>query len=64
MPFNVANKFHFGTGWVQRWQGRRRHMLSNSPLSQGWATAYFAGFALVMLAIAIGMATKRDARSG
>jgi hypothetical protein len=46
---------------VQRWQGRRRHVLSNSPLSQGWALAYFAGFALVMLAIAIGVARKRDA---
>jgi len=49
MPFNVAHKFLTGGGG------------SDSPLSPGWALAYFAGFALVLLGIAIFVAKKRDA---
>jgi ABC-2 type transport system permease protein len=52
MPFNVAGKFLNGGGGVEP---------SSSPLSPGWALAYFAGVAIVLLAIAIGVAKKRDA---
>ncbi|MFD9889533.1 ABC transporter permease [Amycolatopsis sp. NPDC059027] len=56
MPFNVADKFLRGGGNLE--QGRP---LSDAPLSPGWALAYFAGFSIVLLAIAIGVAKKRDA---
>ncbi|WP_033291387.1 ABC transporter permease [Amycolatopsis jejuensis] len=52
MPFNVAEKFLGGQGGPSR---------SDAVLSQGWSLAYFAGFAVVLLAIAIGVAKKRDA---
>ncbi|GAA4537915.1 hypothetical protein [Amycolatopsis samaneae] len=55
MPFNVADKFLSGGGNTA---GR---IVSDSPLSPGWALAYFAGFSIVLLAIAIGVAKKRDA---
>jgi ABC-2 type transport system permease protein len=54
MPFNVANKFLTGMDGGAA-------ALSSSPLSPGWALAYFAGLALVLLAVAIGVAKKRDA---
>lgn len=49
LPFNVASKFLA--------DGRE----STATLSQGWALAYFAAIALVLLAIAVGVAKKRDA---
>ena len=52
LPFNVAGKFLNGGGGVEP---------SSSPLSPGWALAYFAGVAIVLLGIAIGVAKRRDA---
>ncbi|MEV6909717.1 ABC transporter permease [Amycolatopsis sp. NPDC051071] len=57
MPFNVADKFITGS---------RSGQLDGPPpsdavLSPGWALAYFAGFALVMLTISLVVANKRDA---
>ncbi|WP_158879551.1 ABC transporter permease [Amycolatopsis anabasis] len=60
LPFNVANKFLTGDG-AARGAEMDGPPLSTSTLSPAWALAYFAGFALVMLAIAIGVAKKRDA---
>jgi ABC-2 type transport system permease protein len=62
MPFNAAEKFLTGDGASN--MGRNPGAgapLSTSPLSPGWALAYFAGIALVTLAVAIGVAKKRDA---
>ncbi|MDT8910523.1 ABC transporter permease [Amycolatopsis sp. PS_44_ISF1] len=50
LPFTVADKFLRGTGND-----------TSAALSQGGSLAYFAAFAVVMLAIAIGVAKKRDA---
>lgn len=62
MPFNVADKFITGDGSSNGARGADAGgRLSDSPLSPGWALAYFAGFALVMLGIAIVTAKKRDA---
>jgi ABC-2 type transport system permease protein len=62
MPFNVAHKFLTGDGASNGGRGANAGPpLSDSPLSPGWALAYFAGFALVMLGIAIVAAKKRDA---
>jgi ABC-2 type transport system permease protein len=61
LPFNVANKFLFGTGGSNGGHDGGAVSLSTSPLSPGWALAYFAGFALVLLGVAIGVAKKRDA---
>ncbi|MBB4687326.1 ABC transporter permease [Amycolatopsis jiangsuensis] len=55
LPFNVADKFLSGGSGVP---GGR---MSEAALSQGWSLVYFAGFAVLMLAIAIGVAKKRDA---
>lgn len=62
LPFNVVEKFLTGDGASNT--GRNIHAgppLSTSVLSQGWALAYFAGVAAVLLAVAIGVARKRDA---
>lgn len=62
LPFNTANKFLTGDGASNA--GRNADagaQLSTSTLSPGWALAYFAGFALTLLAIAIGTTKKRDA---
>ncbi|PXY34733.1 hypothetical protein DI005_01950 [Prauserella sp. PE36] len=62
LPFNVANKFLMGDGGSNSGRAADAGMpLSTSPLSPGWALAYFAGFAAVLLAIAITTAKKRDA---
>jgi ABC-2 type transport system permease protein len=62
MPFNVANKFLTGdpdpTNAVADGNGPP---VSNATLSPWWAVAYFAGFAIVMLVIALVTANKRDA---
>jgi ABC-2 type transport system permease protein len=55
MPFNVANKFLRGGAQVDG------PPPSDSPLSPGWALAYFAGIAIVLLLVALGVAKKRDA---
>jgi ABC-2 type transport system permease protein len=55
MPFNVANKFLTGSAVVDG------PPPSDSPLSPGWALAYFAGIAIVFLLVALGVAKKRDA---
>ncbi|MCU1684591.1 MAG: hypothetical protein JWQ81_5330 [Amycolatopsis sp.] len=62
LPFNVAEKFLTGNGASNGVRGADAGPpLSDSPLSPGWALAYFAGFSLVMLFIAITVAKKRDA---
>ncbi|OQO90641.1 hypothetical protein B1813_13880 [Saccharomonospora piscinae] len=62
MPFNVAYKFLTGDGASS---GDRAEFagppLSTSPLSPGWALAYFAGIAVVLLVVAITTTNKRDA---
>ena len=62
LPFNVAGKFLTGNGASNA--GRPSDagaMMSTSVLGQGWALLYFAAFAVVLLAIAISVARKRDA---
>jgi ABC-2 type transport system permease protein len=62
LPFNVAEKFLTGDGASNI--GRDANAgapLSTSSLDQGWALAYFAGIALILLTIAINVAKKRDA---
>jgi ABC-2 type transport system permease protein len=56
LPFNVANKFLVGASAAQNGPPP-----SDSPLSPGWALAYFAGVAIVFLLVALGVAKKRDA---
>jgi ABC-2 type transport system permease protein len=56
LPFNVANKFLVGASAAQDGPPP-----SDSPLSPGWALAYFAGVAIVFLLVALGVAKKRDA---
>jgi ABC-2 type transport system permease protein len=62
MPFNVAHKFLTGDGASNGARGGNAGPpLSDSPLSPGWALAYFAAFALVMMGIAVVVAKRRDA---
>ncbi|MFD8491924.1 ABC transporter permease [Amycolatopsis sp. NPDC059657] len=62
LPFNAAHKFLTGTGESNGSRGGDMGPpLSDSPLSPGWALAYFAGFALVLLTISIVVAKRRDA---
>ncbi|MBK1784646.1 ABC transporter permease [Prauserella cavernicola] len=62
LPFNVANKFLMGDGTSNGSRAADAGMpLSTSPLSPGWALAYFAAFAAVLLAAAVVTAKKRDA---
>jgi ABC-2 type transport system permease protein len=61
LPFNVANKFLFDTGASNGGHDGGAVSLSTSQLSPAWALAYFAGVSLVLLAVAIGVAKKRDA---
>ncbi|MDT7800418.1 MAG: type transport system permease protein [Actinomycetota bacterium] len=56
MPFNVVNKFLVGSAPAQNGPPP-----SDSPLSPGWALAYFAGISIVFLLVALGVAKKRDA---
>ena len=62
LPFNVADKFLRGNGASNagRAAGEGAPM-STAVLGQGWALLYFAAFAVVLLAIAISVAKKRDA---
>lgn len=62
MPFNVAEKFLTGTGESNGALGSHGGPpLSDSTLSPIWALVYFAAFSLVLLAISIVVAKKRDA---
>lgn len=58
MPFNVADKFLRGSVPPGMTDGPPP---SDAVLSPAWALAYFAGFALVTLAISLVVAKKRDA---
>ncbi|NKQ59238.1 ABC transporter permease subunit [Amycolatopsis sp. K13G38] len=62
MPFNVADKFLTGNGASNagRAAGDGAPM-STAVLGQGWALAYFAGFALVLLVLSLSSARRRDA---
>ncbi|MBK1787437.1 hypothetical protein [Prauserella cavernicola] len=55
LPFNVADRFISGSG------GNGDPATSTSPLSPGWALAYFAGIAVVAMVLAVAVAKKRDA---
>jgi ABC-2 type transport system permease protein len=62
MPFNVAEKFLTGGGASNLGRNAQAGApLSTSPLTQGWALAYFAAVALVLLTAAITVARRRDA---
>lgn len=54
MPFNVADKFVTGGAGTKMSGG-------TAELSQPWALAYFAGITIVVLAIGIATAKRRDA---
>lgn len=56
LPFNVANKFI--TGGLQPGRGQP---VPDASLPPWWALAYFAGFAVLLLAIGIVMANRSDA---
>lgn len=62
MPFNVAHKFLTGDGESNVGRAAEAGQpLSSSPLTPGWALAYFAAFAAVLLTAAILTAKRRDA---
>ncbi|WAL65681.1 ABC transporter permease [Amycolatopsis cynarae] len=62
MPFNVAEKFLTGNGATNVGRDAAAGApLSTSTLGQGWALAYFAAFALVLLGAALAVAKRRDA---
>ena len=61
MPFYVANKFLTGDPDVTNRLPGEGPPASVTPLSPWGAAAYFAGFALVLLVIALVTANKRDA---
>lgn len=61
MPFYVANKFLTGDPDPTNRSIAEGPPPSLTSLSPWWSLAYFVGFALVLLAIAIYSANKRDA---
>jgi ABC-2 type transport system permease protein len=61
MPFYVANKFLTGNPDPSNRPIAEGPPPSLSSLSPWWSLAYFAGFALVLLLIAVYSANKRDA---
>ncbi|HKS46304.1 MAG TPA: ABC transporter permease [Amycolatopsis sp.] len=61
MPFNMAERFLTGDGASNGGRAAGAGPMSTAALSQGWALAYFAAFALVLLVSAIAVAKKRDA---
>jgi ABC-2 type transport system permease protein len=61
MPFNVANRFLTGNPDAANMPVGEGPPVSESPLDPWWAMAYFAGFALLLLVIAVVAANKRDA---
>ena len=56
MPFNVADKFVSGNG-----DSRGGLRLSTSELTQPWALAYFGTITVIVLALGIVTAKRRDA---
>jgi ABC-2 type transport system permease protein len=62
LPFSVVTKFLSDTGQASGGRdGGNANVLSDSPLNPGWALAYFAAFALLVLAAGITTAKRRDA---
>lgn len=61
MPFYVANKFLTGDPDPTNRLPGEGPPVSEAVLSPWWAAAYFVGFAVVLLAIALFTANKRDA---
>jgi ABC-2 type transport system permease protein len=61
MPFYVANRFLTGDPDATSRAISEGPPVSETPLSPWGAAAYFVGFALVLLAIALFTANKRDA---
>jgi ABC-2 type transport system permease protein len=61
MPFNVANGFLTGSPDAANMPIGEGPPPSTTALTPWWALAYFAGFAVVMLVIALVTANKRDA---
>jgi len=62
LPLNVVTKFLSGAGEANAGRdGGNAAALSDSPLSPGWALAYFGACALVLLAAGITKVRRRDA---
>ncbi|MET8845930.1 hypothetical protein [Amycolatopsis sp. NPDC004625] len=62
LPLNAVTKFLSGHGEANAGRdGGNATVLSDSPLSPGWALAYFGAFALVLLAAGIAKVKRRDA---
>jgi ABC-2 type transport system permease protein len=62
LPLNAVTKFLGGDGEANAGRdGGNAAVLSDSPLSPGWALAYFGAIALVVLAAGITKARRRDA---
>ena len=62
LPFNVVTKFLSDIGQANGGRdGGNANVLSDSPLNPGWALAYFAAFAALVLTAGITTAKRRDA---
>ncbi|MEU0793330.1 hypothetical protein ABZ342_24935 [Amycolatopsis sp. NPDC005961] len=62
LPLNAVTKFLSGTGEANAGRdGGNAAVLSDTPLSPGWALAYFGAFAVLLLAAGIILARRRDA---
>jgi ABC-2 type transport system permease protein len=62
LPLNAVTKFLSGTGEANAGRdGGNATVLSDSPLSPGWALAYFGGFAVLLLVAGITKVRRRDA---
>lgn len=62
LPLNAATKFLTGRGEANAGRdGGTATVLSDSPLATGWALAYFALFAVLVLAAGITTVRRRDA---
>ncbi|VVJ20709.1 Efflux ABC transporter [Amycolatopsis camponoti] len=62
LPLNAVTKFLSGRGEANAGRdGGNAAVLSDTPLSPGWALAYFGAFAVLLLAAGIILARRRDA---
>ncbi|MEU4249384.1 hypothetical protein AB0F15_18435 [Amycolatopsis sp. NPDC026612] len=62
LPLNAATRFLSGSGEANAGRdGGNAAVLSDSPLSPGWALAYYGAFAAVVLAAGITKVQHRDA---
>ncbi|WP_410627071.1 hypothetical protein [Amycolatopsis sp. cmx-8-4] len=62
LPLNAVTKFLSGSGEANAGRdGGNAATLSDSPLSPGWALAYFGAFAVLVLVAGITKARRRDA---